>query len=174
VFSGVANPVLTSDHLDVALSHDAFRAIGSGMGAAGFIVFDDTACMVEVGRLFSRFLYVESCGQCPPCKQGSGEITDRLTRLEGGAGTEADVAAIAGWLNRVTDGSRCYLATQERLVVGSLLRAFPDEFTAHVEGDRCPRPRPLPLPKIVDLDRGRVVYDERQYRKQPDWTYADA
>jgi NADH:ubiquinone oxidoreductase subunit F (NADH-binding) len=174
VFSGVANPVITADHLDVALSHEAFRAIGSGMGAAGFIVFDDTACMVEVGRLMSRFLYVESCGQCPPCKQGSGEITDRLTRLEGGAGSEADIAAIAGWLNRVTDGSRCYLATQERQVVGSLLQAFPDEFTEHVEADRCPRPRPLPLPKIVDLDGGRVVYDERQYRKQPDWTYASA
>ncbi|MCU1463594.1 MAG: nuoF 1 [Acidimicrobiales bacterium] len=174
VFSGVANPVVTADHLDVPLSHEGFRAIGSGMGAAGFIVFDDTACMVEVARLFSRFLYVESCGQCPPCKLGSGEITDRLTRLEGGIGNAADVAEIAGWLNRVTDGSRCYLATQERNVVGSVVRAFPGELTEHVEGDRCPRPRPIPLPKIVDLDGGRVVYDERQYRKQPDWTYDES
>ena len=75
VFSGVANPVVDADHLDVPLSYEGFDAIGSGMGAAGFIVLDDSACMVEAARLFSRFLWVESCGQCPACKRGSGEIT---------------------------------------------------------------------------------------------------
>ncbi|MBW3537172.1 MAG: hypothetical protein KY395_05285, partial [Actinobacteria bacterium] len=81
VLSGVANPVLPSDRLDTPLDYEAFAEAGSGLGAAGFIVYDDTACMVEVARLFSRFLYVESCGQCPPCKRGSGEITERLAAL---------------------------------------------------------------------------------------------
>jgi len=172
VFSGVANPVVTAEHLDVELSYEAFQAIGGGVGAAGFIVYDDTACMVEVARQFSRFLYVESCGQCPPCKRGSGEITDRLDRIEAGAGTQDDVAQIGSWLEMVTDANRCYLAVEEQVVVASILRAFADEVVAHLEQGRCPRPRALPFPKLLDLADGRAVYDPRQERKRPDWTYA--
>jgi NADH-quinone oxidoreductase subunit F len=174
VFSGVANRVVTRDQLEIPMSYEGFQAIGSGMGAAGFIVYDDSACMVEVARMFSRFLYVESCGQCSPCKLGSGEITDRLTEIEGGAGDNTTVAAIQGWLRRVTDGNRCYLAVQERDVVESVLLAFPDEFAEHIEGGVCPRPRVIPLPRIVDLEGSNVVYDEAYDRKQPDWTYVDA
>src|SRR5207302_5489028 len=146
VFSGVANPAVTADHLDVTLSYEAFQAIGGGLGAAGFIVYDDTACMVEVARQFSRFLYVESCGQCPPCKRGSGEITDRLERIEAGAGTEDDVARIGAWLELLTDGNRCYLAAEEQVVVASILRALPAELVAHLEPGRWPRPPSPPSP----------------------------
>lgn len=173
VFSGVANAVVTAEHLDVALSYEGFQEIGSGMGAGGFIVYDDTACMVEVARQFSRFLYVESCGQCPPCKRGTAEITSRLERLEAGIGTYAEIDEMGGWLTKVTDSNRCYLGTEEQIVVSSVLRAFPEEFAAHIDGGRCPRPRPLPFPKVVDLAGGRAVYDEDQHRKQPDWTYAE-
>jgi len=172
VFSGVANPVVTGDQLDVALSWEGFEAIGSGMGAGGFIVYDDTACMVGVARLFSRFLSVESCGQCPPCKLGSAAITERLERLETGSGTQRDVDEIASWLSRVTDGNRCYLPVQERLVVGSILRGFSDEVAQHLRSGACPRPRHLPIPKLIDLRNGQAFYDERQERKLPDWTYA--
>lgn len=174
VFSGVANPVVTADHVDVPVTYEDFASIGSGMGAGGFIVYDETACMVEVARQFSRFLYVESCGQCPPCKRGSGEITTRLERIESGVGTEQDVAEIGGWLEKVTDGNRCYLAVEEKVMVASVLRAFPEEVEEHLSGGRCPRPRPIALPKVVDLQDGRVTYDERQYRKRPDWTYGEA
>jgi NADH-quinone oxidoreductase subunit F len=173
VFSGVSNPVVTGDQLGTALTYEAFEQAGSGMGAGGFIVYDDTACMVEVARLFSRFLAVESCGQCPPCKIGSQAITERLARIEAGAGTEQDVAEIGGWLDRVTDGNRCYLAVEERVLVASMLRAFPEEFTAHLEGNGCPFPRPVVFPKLVDLGGGRAVYDDGYHLKQPDWTYAD-
>src|SRR4051812_20855012 len=170
VFSGVANPVVTD--LSVPMSYEGFTAAGSGMGAGGFIVYDDTACMVEVARLMSRFLFVESCGQCPPCKLGSGEITTRLERVEAGAGAAADLGFIQYWIDRVTDGNRCYLAVEERVLVSSILERFAAEFDEHISLHRCPRPRPIPLPKIVDLGGGRVVYDDKQYRKQPDWTYA--
>jgi NADH-quinone oxidoreductase subunit F len=170
---GVAHPQVTGEQLEVPLTYEAFQAAGSGMGACGFIVIDDTACMVEVARLFSRFLYVESCGQCPPCKLGSGEITERLVRIEAGAGDDDDVAEIHSWIDKVTDGNRCYLAVEEQQLVASILQAFPEEFAEHLEQGRCPRPRPVPLPKLVDLAPGRAVYDERQYRKRPDWTYAD-
>ncbi len=172
VFSGVANPVLRGDHLDIPLSYEGFAAAGSGMGAAGFIVYDETACMVEVARAMSRFLYVESCGQCPPCKLGSEAVTVSLERIQAGAAAESDVAKIGSWLGKVTDGARCYLATQERQVVGSVLSAFPEEFAAHLEGP-CPLPRPILVAKLVDLAGGVARYDERQARKQPDWTYAD-
>ncbi|MGH9002936.1 MAG: NADH-ubiquinone oxidoreductase-F iron-sulfur binding region domain-containing protein, partial [Acidimicrobiia bacterium] len=171
VFSGVANPVITGGRLDTPVSYEGFKAAGSGMGAAGFIVYDETACMVEVARAMSRFLYVESCGQCPPCKLGSGEITGALERIQAGEASEVDVAEIGSWLGKVTDGARCYLATQERQVVGSILSAFPDTFAAHLEGP-CPRQRPIVVAKLLDLAGGVARYDERQARKQPDWTYA--
>src|SRR5438445_708683 len=68
VLSGVSNPVLTGEQVGTRLSYEDMQAAGSGLGAAGFVVYDDTACMVEVARMLSRFLYVESCGQCLPCK----------------------------------------------------------------------------------------------------------
>ena len=171
VFSGVANPVLTADHLDVPVSYEGLTAAGSAMGAAGFIVHDDTACMVDAAYRLSRFLFIESCGQCPPCKIGSGEITTRLERIETGVGTEDDVAAIHGWLERVTDGNRCYLAVEERLLVSSVLRAFPEEFVEHLEAHACPRPGERPIPKLLDLADGVATYDERFWDKRPDWTY---
>ena len=171
VFSGVANPVVTAAHLDVPVSYEGFQTVGSGMGSAGFIVYDDTACMVAAAYRLSRFLYIESCGQCPPCKLGSGEITRHLERIEAGVGDDDDIGAIAGWLDRVTDGNRCYLAVEERVMVSSVLREFPEEFAEHVEAHRCPRPRQLPVPKLLDLADGRATYDETFWHKRPDWTY---
>ena len=138
----------------------------------GFIVYDDTTCMVDAAYRFSRFLSIESCGQCPPCKLGSSAITEHLERIETGVGGDDDLDEIVRWLDHVTDGSRCYLATEEQIVVSSILRAFPEEFAEHIELGRCPRPRRLPIPKLVDLANGRATYDESFWRKQPDWTYA--
>ena len=174
VFSGAANPVVTGAQLDTPVSYEGFASIGSGMGSAGFIVHDDTSCMVDAAYRVSRFLAVESCGQCPPCKIGSGAITDSLERIETVAGDDNDLAAIRGWLDRVTDGSRCYLATEEQLVVASVLRAFPEEFAQHLESQQCPRPSTRPFPKIVELADGQATYDETFWRKRPDWTYDEA
>lgn len=174
VLSGVANPVVTAHDLDTPLSHEGFASIGSGMGAAGLAVYDDTACMVAVARHASHFLYIESCGQCPPCKRGSREITEHLDRIEAGAGDDGDIAGLEAWLERVTDGNRCYLAVEEQRVVSSLLRAFPEEFAAHIEAHGCPRPGSgdRPIPKLVDLTATGARYDEQYHRKRPDWTYA--
>jgi NADH:ubiquinone oxidoreductase subunit F (NADH-binding) len=172
VFSGVANAVVTVADLDVPVSYEGFQAIGSGLGSAGFIVYDDTTCMVDAAYRFSRFLSIESCGQCPPCKLGSSAITEHLEHIETGSGTARDLDAITGWLGHVTDGSRCYLASEEQIVVTSILRAFPEEFAEHLDLGRCPRPRRLPIPKLIDLTDGRAVYDDSFWRKRPDWTYA--
>ena len=171
VLSGVANPVLTAAAADAPVTYEGLAAAGGGLGSAGFIVLDDTACMVQAAMICSRFLYIESCGQCPPCKRGSGEITQRLERIELGAGTPDDVDAIASWLQRVTDGNRCYLAVEERVVVTSILQTFRDEVDEHLALGRCPRPRPLPLWKLLDLRDGVATYDDAFWRKRPDWTY---
>ena len=171
VLSGVANPVITADQLDVPVSYEGMEAIGSGLGSAGFIVYDDRTSMVEVARAVSRFLWVESCGQCPACKLGTGAITEVLERLERQRGTDDDLEQIGSWLTRVTDGNRCYLPVQEQRVVASLLRAFPEEFVAAVEGAPV-GVRGIVVPKLVDLRDGAAVVDTRQERKQPDWTYA--
>jgi NADH:ubiquinone oxidoreductase subunit F (NADH-binding) len=173
VFSGVSNPVLTEAQLDLPLTYEDFAAAGTGLGACGFIVYDDSACMVEVARLFSQFLAVESCGQCPACKLGTAAITEHLNAVELGAGNDDDITTIGGRLRTVTDGNRCALPQEEQNVVGSLMTRFPDEFAEHLERGRCPRPRPLVMPKLVDIVEGRAVYDERYRYKQPDWTYAD-
>jgi len=170
VLSGVSNPVVTGDQLDVPCSYEGMEAIGTGLGAAGFIVFDDTTSMVEVAQLISRFLYVESCGQCPACKLGCGAVTDRLDVLAAGEATPDDLEVVAFRLETVTDGNRCYLPVEERRVVSSLLQAFPEDVAAALDGVPPPR-RDLALPKVVDLVDGKAIYDENQSRKQPDWTY---
>jgi NADH-quinone oxidoreductase subunit F len=170
VLSGVANPVLTGDQLDTPCSYEGMAAVGSGLGAAGFLVLDDTASMVEVAQALSRFLYVESCGQCPACKLGCGAVTDGLDRLVAGRADLEDLDTLAVRLQAVTDGNRCYLPVQEQNVVSSILQAFPDEVAAALDGQPLPARGEL-VPKLVDLDGGRATYDERQARKRPDWTY---
>ena len=175
VLNGVANGVLTASMLDARLDYDDLAAAGSGLGSAGFVVYDDSACPVEIARAVSRFLYVESCGQCRSCKFGCGEITRGLELLTAGTGTELDVEVIGARLRSVTDQVRCYLATEEQIVISSMLQRFPEEFALHLEG-RCSKEqaRPIEAPKIVDIADGVVTWDEKQSRKQPDWTYAGA
>ena len=170
VFSGVTNAVFTEAQLDTPLTYEAFAAIGSGLGAAGFIVYDDTACMVDVAAVLSRFLYVESCGQCPPCKLGTGAITSRARRHRVGRGTDESLDRINHWLSVVADGNRCFLPVEEQQMLGSILSSFPDDFETHLQG-ACTRPHRAVVPKLLDIVDGRAVFDARQMRKRPDWTY---
>jgi NADH:ubiquinone oxidoreductase subunit F (NADH-binding) len=172
-FSGVANGVITADHFDVPLSYEGLAAVGSGLGSSGFVLYDDTACMVQVAHTLSRFLYVESCGQCRSCKFGCGEITRSLEVLLSGDGTEQEIEVIGARLRSVTDQTRCYLAAEEQAMVSSILREFPEEFALHLEGRCSVAERPIVVPKLVDLADGVATYDPRQASKQPDWTYTD-
>jgi NADH-quinone oxidoreductase subunit F len=149
VLPGVAAPVVTD--LAIPLSYEGFQAAGSAMGSAGYTVIDDSTCMVAVALAASRFLYVESCGQCPPCKLGSEDITKRLERIEAGDADIDDVRSLEHWIRRVTDGNRCYLAVQEQLVVGSIVEQFADELEEHLVAGECPRPGGFSLPKLTDL-----------------------
>jgi NADH-quinone oxidoreductase subunit F len=158
VLSGVANPVVHARDLDVAMDFDAMAAIGTGLGSGGFVVYDDTMCAVAVARAFSRFLFTESCGQCPPCKLGSGSITETLERIEAGRADAAQIGVLQRALATVTDANRCYLGTQEQRVVGSLLDGFPEDFETHLVGS-CPLRHDVVVPKIVDFTAdGRFAF----------------
>ncbi len=172
VFPGASNAVLSAEQFDTPMDFDSMRAVGSGLGSAGFVAYDESACIVRATLAYSRFLYVESCAQCPACKQGSEEITDCLERMERGEGSESDVESALARCLAVTGGRRCALPTGESLLVQSAIHAFEVEFREHL-GRPCPRPRDLPLPKLVDFDEegGRFVYDDRYRLKRPDWTF---
>ena len=174
VVPGASAGLLTERHLDTPLDFESMRQAGSGFGSGGFVVYDDSACIVAVIRTFSRFLAVESCAQCPACKAGTEAITGILGRIERGGGTSADLDTLLAKCSTVTGGARCALPTGEALLVRSALDQFRDEFEAHL-GRPCPLPRELPVPKIVDYDEraGRFVYDEWYRCKQPDWSYTE-
>jgi NADH-quinone oxidoreductase subunit F len=175
VVPGASNTMLVDEQLDAPLDFDSMRAIGSGLGSGGFVVYDDSACIVAVTLLFARFLAVESCGQCPPCKLGSGEIADRLERIERGAGSGSDLEVILARCRSVTGGQRCALPTGASLLAQSAIHLFPEEFRAHL-GATCPRPRELLLPRFVDFDEdaGRFVYDTGYLLEPPGRTDAHA
>ena len=172
-FSGVANRVIPAADFATPLTYEDMRAAGTGLGAGGFALYDDTACMVDVAAVLSGFLAVESCGQCPPCKRGSGDITAALERLRAGNADQADLDVVGARLRTVTDANRCYLGTEEQLLVSSILETFPEDFVEHLGGACRLARRTHLVPKVEDIADGTVVYDERQARKRPDWTYAD-
>jgi NADH-quinone oxidoreductase subunit F len=143
IFPGASNTVISPAQLDVPLDFDAMRQAGSGLGAGGFAVFDDSACMVQAAYRYSRFLFVESCGQCPACKFGTGAVTQTLQALEAGTGSDRDLELILVRARGSTGGQKCALPTGESLLMQSLVQSFGDEFASHV-GRSCPLPRELP------------------------------
>jgi len=146
VFSGVANGVITADHVDVPVTCEDLGVIGSGLGSAGFIVYDDTADIVSVARTFARFLHVESCGQCGACKLHSAVISDTLAQLERTATQDHEIEDLGARLRLVTDQNRCYFPVELQTVNASILRAFPERLRRPPRGHRGPT-SPLPAPQ---------------------------
>ena len=172
VMCGVANGIIPAALLDTPVSYESMAAIGSGLGSAGFIVFDDTVDMIAVAAGAARFLAVESCGQCVPCKHDGLTLAQLLAKVCRSEATSHDLDVIRRRLVTVTDRSRCYLATQQQNVVGSILERFEDELAAHVAGTAPPR-EPELIAELVDIRARKAVLDERHRHKQPDWSYGN-
>jgi hypothetical protein len=131
-------------------------------------VLDDRVDIVAVAQGVSRFLAVESCGQCTPCKQDGlamASVLERLCRTDAEGDDLAELTTLAA---RVTDGARCYLAQQHQNVVQSLLALFPDAVEAHA-GGRAPGVDPYPIVPLLDIvdDQPVLAHDEIDVR--PDW-----
>jgi NADH-quinone oxidoreductase subunit F len=170
VLSGVANPVITAEQLDVPVSHEGMRSLGSGLGSAGFIVFAEPTDMVAVAAGVARFLSIESCGQCTPCKTDGATLYDLLSRLAASNATSADLDEIELRINTVGFGARCNLGIQQETVLTSILDSFHDEFDAHLTR-AAPAVAPVYIAELADIREGAAHVDGHHLHKQPDWTY---
>ncbi|MGI9023170.1 MAG: NADH-ubiquinone oxidoreductase-F iron-sulfur binding region domain-containing protein [Acidimicrobiales bacterium] len=170
VVSGVANGIIPADRLDTPVTYEALRAIGSGVGSGGFIVFDDTADMPAVAAGVARFLAVESCGQCLPCKLDGIVLSEVLPKVSRSEGSQHDYDVVRKRLGTVADRARCFLASQQQVVLGSIVEHFGHEFDAHLKGKQAPA-EPELIAELVDIRGGKAVWDERHRQKQADWTY---
>jgi NADH:ubiquinone oxidoreductase subunit F (NADH-binding) len=170
VLSGVSGALLTAAQLDTPLTYEDMAAAGSALGSCGFIVFDDETDFVAVAHGVARFLAVESCGQCVPCKEDGKAIAASLDRLRRSEAEPDDLDVVLAKLDTVADGARCFLAQQHQNVVRSILAAFHGAFRGHADAS-ADAADPYPVAEIIDLQGEAVTINERQLRKQPDWTY---
>jgi NADH-quinone oxidoreductase subunit F len=155
--SGVGNSVILPSQLDTPMDFGSMRAIGSGLGSGGFIVYDDTACMVRVAHMIAKFLWLESCNQCWSCKVGTGQSAAYLQKFIDGGGDEMDIEFVIQGALMAPHANRCYLPVEHSLSCPSILRTFPNEFVAHYKRG-CRGCRELVLPKIHDLDEITNVF----------------
>lgn len=174
VMQGVAAALIPGERLDALVSWEGMSAIGSGLGSAAFIVFDDAAPIAAAAASASRFLAVESCGQCTPCKRDGLAIADALDRINHSDDRDRDVTSdlqtITEKLQTITTGARCSLAMQHQVLIGSVIDFFGDELRVHgTHGpDDAAASRVAP---ISALTPGSVMYDADASHKQPDWTF---
>ena len=172
VLIGVSSAMLTPDQVDTELSYEAMAAVGTGLGSAGFIVIADDTDPVGVAAGVSRFLAIESCGQCTPCKQDGAEIARLFEGAANGEGAPENLVAIKERLGTVADGARCSLASQQQAVIGSLLAAFDSEIASQFEPGSTPVAVHL-IAQLVDIGEQGALIDSTFADKQPDWTFDD-
>jgi NADH-quinone oxidoreductase subunit F len=135
---GASMPVFTPDEIDVPMDMDSVQKAGSFLGSAGIMVMDDTVCMVWTLLVLEQFFHHESCGQCTPCREGSGWLHKTLLRLEEGAGTSADVDLLLTIANNMQGNTICALADAAAMPVRAFVTKYRDEFEAHARLGRCP------------------------------------
>ena len=140
--AGSSFPVLTPDEIDVRMDFDSMREIGAFLGTAGIIVMDEDTCMVRALEIINRFYHHESCGQCSPCREGTGWLHKLLVRLEEGTARTEDIDLIDRICTNMTGNTVCVLADAAAMPTQSFLSKFRDEFVAHVTHAGCPLDRP--------------------------------
>ena len=131
-------PLLTPDQIDAPMDFDSMRKINAFLGSAGVIVMDEDTCMVKALEIIDRFYHHESCGQCSPCREGTGWLHKLLTRLEEGNGKLEDIELMDKISTNMTGNTVCVLADAAAMPTQSFLSKFKDEFVAHVTLGRCP------------------------------------
>ena len=149
---GPGSAPLGPDQLDLPLLPEAVEAAGSSPGPLDVIVLDDGVCPVGIALALARSAKESSCGICPPCAQGTGNLHAVLTRLERGGARPADAELLKDLVHFLHPRGQCGLPKGAAQAVGGLMRLFPGEFSEHAKGTPCAREqigpmRPLgPLP----------------------------
>ncbi|HTT41487.1 MAG TPA: NADH-quinone oxidoreductase subunit NuoF [Steroidobacteraceae bacterium] len=126
---GVSVPVVPGDvMLKTNMDYDSVKAAGSALGTGAAIVMDETTCMVRVLERISRFYYAESCGQCTPCREGTGWMNRLLKRVLAGQGRREELALLVDVANRIEGHTICAFGDASAWPVQSFLKHFRHEF----------------------------------------------
>ncbi len=114
--------------MSVTMDYDALRAVGSSVGSAAVIVMDETTCMVRTLERISRFYMSESCGQCTPCREGTGWLNRVLRRIIAGQGRMEDIDLLVDVANRIEGHTICALGDAAAWPVQSFIKHYRHEF----------------------------------------------
>ena len=130
---GSSVPVVPADAImECTMDYDGLSQVGSALGAGSVIVMDETTCMVEVLERISYFYFAESCGQCTPCREGTGWLYRMIRRIRNGEGTPADLDRLKSVADRIEGRTICALGDAAAWPVQSFLKHFRHEFEAMI------------------------------------------
>jgi NADH-quinone oxidoreductase subunit F len=131
------------------MDFDSVAKAGSLLGSAGIIVMDDRTCMVRALEVIARFYHHESCGQCTPCREGTGWLHKVLRHLEEGTGRDEDLQLLVDISDNMMGNTVCVLADAAAMPTKSFVSKFRDEFVEHVRLGRCPFRPPGEAPRAA-------------------------
>ncbi len=135
---GSSTPVLPAEvAMGMTMDYDSISKAGSMLGAGSVIVMDETTCMVKALARISHFYFEESCGQCTPCREGTGWLARMVHRIEHGEGRYEDLERLDAVATGITGHTICALGDAAAMPVQSFLKHFRDEFEYHIEHKRC-------------------------------------
>jgi NADH-quinone oxidoreductase subunit F len=135
---GSSMPVLPADIMMATdMDYDSISKAGSMLGSGAVIVMDETRCMVKSLLRLSYFYYEESCGQCTPCREGTGWLYRMVKRIEEGQGTMEDIAKLSEVADNIQGRTICALGDAAAMPVKAFLKHYMNEFVHHVEHKRC-------------------------------------
>ncbi|MGD9597872.1 MAG: NADH-quinone oxidoreductase subunit NuoF [Steroidobacteraceae bacterium] len=119
--------------LGLNMDYDSLRAVGSAVGTGAMIVMDETTCMVKVLERLSRFYMAESCGQCTPCREGTGWLNRMVKRILAGQGRREDIDLLVSVANNIEGHTICAFGDAAAWPVQSFIRHFRHEFEYMVD-----------------------------------------
>jgi NADH-quinone oxidoreductase subunit F len=135
---GSSAPVLPGETMmDLTMDYDAIAKAGSMLGSGAVIVMDDTNCMVKVLDRISYFYYEESCGQCTPCREGTGWMHRVVHRIETGKGRNEDLDLLDDVASKIMGRTICALGDAAAMPVAGFIKHFRDEFQYHIDHGKC-------------------------------------
>lgn len=129
---GSSTPWLTAEHYNTPLTYDGMIKAGSMLGSGAVIVLDETADVVSFTRRLAHFYAHESCGQCTPCREGTGWLERIMNRIEAGQGCEGDLRVLKDASTHMAGRTICALADGAAAPILSMLKHFPDEVRAYL------------------------------------------
>jgi NADH-quinone oxidoreductase subunit F len=135
---GPSGGCIPTRFIDTPIEYETLAKLGSIMGSGGMVVMDEATCMVEVARYFLSFTQEESCGKCTPCRLGTRQMLEILTRITEGKGKDEDIDTLLSIAKTVKECSLCGLGQTAPNPVISTINYFRDEYEAHIKEKKCP------------------------------------